>query len=120
VPYRGPVEGTVSKLMGGVRSAKTYVGAVRLKEVPKRTTFIMVGGQLNTVFGGDGQAQRSLVRGFAPEPLRMLGISAVRHGLRRLASKLSCRDAARVTALRYTCETQWQRYSLKTYGDSAH
>lgn len=51
VPYRGAVEGTMQELMGGVRSAMTYIGAVRLKEVPKRTTFIMVGSQLNTVFG---------------------------------------------------------------------
>ena len=51
VPYRGPVEGTMLDLMGGVRSAMTYIGAVRLKEMPKRTTFIMVGSQLNTVFG---------------------------------------------------------------------
>ncbi len=29
----------------------TYIGAVSLKEVPKRTTFIMVGAQLNNVFG---------------------------------------------------------------------
>ena len=50
-PYRGPVEGTMLELMGGVRSAMTYIGAVRLKEMPKRTTFIMVGSQLNTVFG---------------------------------------------------------------------
>ncbi|WP_436169308.1 IMP dehydrogenase [Bosea sp. LjRoot9] len=52
VPYRGLVEGTMSELIGGVRSAMTYIGAVRLKEMPKRTTFIMVGSQLNTVFGG--------------------------------------------------------------------
>jgi GMP reductase len=51
VPYRGPVEDTLQELMGGVRSAMTYIGAVRLKEVAKRTTFIMVGSQLNTVFG---------------------------------------------------------------------
>jgi GMP reductase len=51
VPYRGPVEGTMQELMGGVRSMMTYIGAVTLKEVPKRTTFIMVGNQLNTVFG---------------------------------------------------------------------
>jgi GMP reductase len=51
VPYRGPVEGTMLDLIGGVRSAMTYIGAVRLKEMPKRTTFIMVGSQLNTVFG---------------------------------------------------------------------
>jgi GMP reductase len=29
----------------------TYIGAVRLKEMSKRTTFIMVGSQLNTIFG---------------------------------------------------------------------
>ena len=51
VPYRGPVEGTMQELMGGVRSAMTYIGAVRLKEMSKRTTFIMVGSQLNTIFG---------------------------------------------------------------------
>lgn len=51
VPYRGPVEGTMQEIMGGVRSAMTYIGAVRLKEMSKRTTFIMVGAQLNTVFG---------------------------------------------------------------------
>jgi hypothetical protein len=62
VPYRGPVEGTMSELMGGVRSAMTYIGAVRLKEIPKRTTFIMVGSQLNTVFGRDGQARRHSAR----------------------------------------------------------
>lgn len=51
VPYRGPVEGTMQELMGGVRSMMTYIGAPKLKEVPKRTTFVMVGAQLNTVFG---------------------------------------------------------------------
>lgn len=51
VPYRGPVEATMQEIMGGVRSAMTYIGAVRLKEMSKRTTFIMVGSQLNTVFG---------------------------------------------------------------------
>jgi GMP reductase len=52
VPYRGPVEGTMQEIMGGVRSMMTYIGATRLKEVPKRTTFVRVGAQLNTVFGG--------------------------------------------------------------------
>jgi GMP reductase len=51
VPYRGPVANTMQEIMGGVRSMMTYIGAVSLKEVPKRTTFIMVGAQLNTVFG---------------------------------------------------------------------
>ena len=51
VPYRGPVAETMQEIMGGVRSMMTYIGATRLKEVPKRTTFIRVGAQLNTVFG---------------------------------------------------------------------
>jgi GMP reductase len=51
VDYRGPVEGTVHEILGGVRSACTYVGARRLKELSKRTTFIRVARQLNEVFG---------------------------------------------------------------------
>jgi GMP reductase len=49
--YRGPVEGTLREILGGVRSACTYVGARRLKELSKRTTFIRVARQLNEVFG---------------------------------------------------------------------
>ncbi|WP_342361452.1 GMP reductase [Terrarubrum flagellatum] len=51
VPYRGAVDDTMQEIMGGVRSMMTYIGAMRLKEVSKRTTFIRVGAQLNTVFG---------------------------------------------------------------------
>ena len=51
IDYRGPVEGTVQEILGGVRSACTYVGARRLKELSKRTTFIRVARQLNEVFG---------------------------------------------------------------------
>ncbi|KAI9006423.1 putative GMP reductase [Hyaloraphidium curvatum] len=52
VPYRGPVERTVQDILGGVRSACTYVGAASLKELSKRTTFIRVSQQLNQVFSG--------------------------------------------------------------------
>ena len=51
VPYRGSVHDTIHDLLGGVRSACTYVGAARLKELTKRTTFIRVREQENTVFG---------------------------------------------------------------------
>jgi hypothetical protein len=34
-----------------MRFACTYVGAQRLKELPKRTTFIRVNNQLNNIFG---------------------------------------------------------------------
>ncbi|MCA3222208.1 MAG: GMP reductase [Burkholderiales bacterium] len=51
IPYRGPVAATAQDILGGVRSACTYVGARRLKELTKRTTFIRVTQQLNEVFG---------------------------------------------------------------------
>jgi GMP reductase len=51
VPYRGPVAATVQEILGGVRSACTYVGARRLRELSKRTTFIRATQQLNEVFG---------------------------------------------------------------------
>ena len=50
VPYRGPVKNTVLDILGGIRSTCTYVGAHRLKELSKRTTFIRVSQQLNEVF----------------------------------------------------------------------
>lgn len=50
VDYRGPVEATVLDLLGGLRSACTYVGASELKEMSKRTTFIRVSQQLNPIF----------------------------------------------------------------------
>jgi GMP reductase len=51
IPYKGPVAATVLDLLGGIRSACTYVGARNLDEVSPRTTFIRVTQQLNTVFG---------------------------------------------------------------------
>jgi GMP reductase len=53
VPYRGPVANTVQEILGGVRSACTYVGARRLKELSKRTSFVRVAQQINEVFGSD-------------------------------------------------------------------
>ena len=37
---RGPVAGTLQDILGGVRSACTYVGARTLRELTKRTTFV--------------------------------------------------------------------------------
>lgn len=51
IPYRGDVAHTLQDILGGVRSTCTYVGARRLKELTKRTTFIKVTQQVNTVFG---------------------------------------------------------------------
>jgi GMP reductase len=50
VPYRGEVAQTVQEIVGGLRSACAYVGARRLKELSKRTTFVRVTQQANEVF----------------------------------------------------------------------
>lgn len=50
IEYRGPVIKTVQDVLGGVRSTCTYVGASKLKELSKRTTFIRVSQQLNEVY----------------------------------------------------------------------
>lgn len=50
VPYRGAIAETVKDILGGVRSACTYVGASALKELTKRTTFICVAEQENRIF----------------------------------------------------------------------
>jgi len=53
IPYHGDVEATLQDILGGVRSTCTYVGAKRLKELSKRTSFVRVTQQLNTVFGNE-------------------------------------------------------------------
>ena len=52
IKHRGDVcDRTLQDILGGLRSTCTYVGATKLKELSKRTTFIMVGQQINNVFG---------------------------------------------------------------------
>ena len=50
VPYRGPVEHTAKDILGGIRSACTYVGAKRLKDLTKCTTFVRVNNTHNIIF----------------------------------------------------------------------
>lgn len=50
VPFKGKVINTVLDILGGLRSTCTYVGASRLKELTKRTTFIRVSEQENQIF----------------------------------------------------------------------
>jgi GMP reductase len=51
VKHRGPVSNTIQQILGGLRSACTYTGARKIKQLPKCTTFVRVNRQLNTVFG---------------------------------------------------------------------
>lgn len=48
--FRGSVKKTIRDVLGGLRSTCTYVGASSLKELTKRTTFIKVSEQENSVF----------------------------------------------------------------------
>lgn len=41
VPYKGPVLETMQEITGGIRSACAYVGATRLKDLSKCTTFVI-------------------------------------------------------------------------------
>jgi GMP reductase len=42
VAYKGPVDQTIEQILGGLRSACTYVGTNKLKNLSKCTTFIRV------------------------------------------------------------------------------
>ena len=50
LPYRGAVNDTVEDILGGVRSAATYIGARRLKDMPKCATFVRVENNINRVY----------------------------------------------------------------------
>lgn len=50
VPFKGAVSATLIDILRGLRSTSTYVGASKLKELTKRTTFIRVSEQENTIF----------------------------------------------------------------------
>jgi GMP reductase len=51
IPFRGPIENTLLDILGGIRSAMTYIGAKRIKDMPKCATFYRVNRQLNNIFG---------------------------------------------------------------------
>jgi GMP reductase len=51
---RGAVDNTVQEILGGLRSTCTYVGARKLKDLSKCTTFVRVTQQINEVYGRAG------------------------------------------------------------------
>ena len=53
VPYRGPVNECILDILGGIRSTGTYIGARRIKDFAKCTTFMLVNQQVNPVFDDD-------------------------------------------------------------------
>lgn len=52
IEYRGPVENTILDIQGGIRSCMTYLGAKKIKDVPKCATFVRVNRQLNQIYNG--------------------------------------------------------------------
>jgi GMP reductase len=50
LPDRGPVKHTVEDILGGVRSACTYIGARRLKDMPKCASFVTTNNVINKVY----------------------------------------------------------------------
>jgi len=50
VPYRGPVENTIKDILGGLRSACSYVGASNLLELREKAQFVKVNRTHNKVF----------------------------------------------------------------------
>jgi GMP reductase len=50
LPDRGPVKDTVEDILGGIRSACTYIGARRLKDMPKCATFVTTHSIINKAY----------------------------------------------------------------------
>ena len=50
IPYKGTTEDTIKDILGGLRSCCTYVGASKLKDLPKTTTFIQVNRTHNRIY----------------------------------------------------------------------
>jgi GMP reductase len=50
VPYRGAVKHTVQDILGGLRSACSYVGAFNLPDLYSRGTMVKVNRTINTIF----------------------------------------------------------------------
>ena len=50
IPYKGALENTLMDLLGGIRSTCTYIGAKKIKDISKCTTFVCVNNQLNNIF----------------------------------------------------------------------
>jgi len=50
VPYKGKAEEIIQDIYGGIRSACTYIGANKIKDFGKKTTFIQVNNTHNKIY----------------------------------------------------------------------
>lgn len=51
IPYKGELHRTISNILGGVRSAHTYVGAKSIEEFREKTQFYRVSQEVNEIYG---------------------------------------------------------------------
>ena len=51
VEPKGPLKNTIKEILGGLRSACTYIGARELRHAPKCATFVRTTRQYNTMYG---------------------------------------------------------------------
>jgi len=51
IKHRGLLKNTIEQILGGLRSTCTYIGAKKLKDMPKCATFVRVSQQSNEFFG---------------------------------------------------------------------
>jgi len=58
LPCKGPVEGLLKEIMGGLRSACAYEGAANIKDLPKCALFTRVNRQYNNVFDKFEQGEK--------------------------------------------------------------
>lgn len=61
IPLVGPLSTILDDIEGGIKSAMCYIGAKKLKNIPKNCTFYKVHNQLNMVFDACKDYESSLV-----------------------------------------------------------
>ena len=50
---KGSVNNTIEEMLGGLRGTCAYIGAKRIKDMPKCATFVMVNNQYNRIYGSE-------------------------------------------------------------------
>jgi IMP dehydrogenase/GMP reductase len=53
IPYKGDVKDTILNILGGIRSSMTYIGAHKIKDIPKCASFIRVNNIVNKIYSAD-------------------------------------------------------------------
>ena len=50
IPYKGETSKAILDVLGGLRSCCTYIGSHKLKDIGKKTTFILVNNTHNRIY----------------------------------------------------------------------